>query len=148
MNKGLNLFRRITLELNCSIQANYFCNLFLNFLKLQSLGCVKVLLTVCLGWPPSWPERWAEWRTSPAEGVCTAHLRKKTTIQIIKTPSNKTQSLYPYAHMQANSVPPLSMVSNSFSSPVILGMRVHCSLTLLHTAYTWNTHHVYTEAVI
>lgn len=29
------------------------------------------------------------------------------------------------------------MVSNSFSSPVILGMRVHSSFTLVHIAYTY-----------
>lgn len=32
---------------------------------------------------------------------------------------------------------PLSMISNSFSSPVILGIRVQGSFTLVHTAYTW-----------
>lgn len=32
---------------------------------------------------------------------------------------------------------PLSMVSNSFSSPVMRGMRVHGVLVLVATAYTW-----------
>lgn len=32
---------------------------------------------------------------------------------------------------------PLSIVSNSFSSPVMRGMRVHGVLVLVATAYTW-----------
>lgn len=34
---------------------------------------------------------------------------------------------------------PLSMVSNSFSSPVMRGMRVHGMLVLVATAYTWDS---------
>lgn len=34
---------------------------------------------------------------------------------------------------------PLSMVSNSFSSPVMRGMRVHGMLVLVATAYTWES---------
>lgn len=40
---------------------------------------------------------------------------------------------------------PLSMVSNSFSSPVMRGMRVHGVLALVATAYTWGVvegHHM------
>ena len=51
----------------------------------------------------------------------------------------KTPAATDYAGTRVTSaaVLPLSMVSNSFSSPVIRGMRVVGSLMLVHMAYTW-----------